>query len=77
MHLGRKLNPDVVVMDIAMLNLNGLEATQQIAKEAPAFKLLVLSSYSDDEYVHQVTEAGAMGYLLKQTAATDLVHPLE
>ena len=71
--LTKKLLPEVVVMDIAMPNLNGLEATRQIAKEIPMTKLLVLSSYSDDEYVHQVTEAGAMGYLLKQTAATDLI----
>ncbi len=71
--LTRRLLPDVVVMDIAMPNLNGLEATRQIAKEMPAVKLLVLSSYDDDEYVHQVTGAGATGYLLKQTAATDLI----
>jgi len=69
----RKLTPDVVVMDIAMPNLNGLEATRQILKEMPKAKVLVLSSYSDDEYVHQMTEAGAAGYLLKQTAATDLI----
>jgi DNA-binding NarL/FixJ family response regulator len=60
-------------MDIAMPNLNGLEATRQILKEAPAAKVLVLSSYADDEYVHQLTEAGAAGYLLKQTAATELI----
>jgi len=71
--LTKKLLPEVVVMDIAMPNLNGLEATRQISKEVPMTKLLVLSSYNDDEYVHQVTEAGAMGYLLKQTAATDLI----
>ncbi len=65
--------PDVVVMDIAMPNLNGLEATRQIAKEVPTAKLLVLSSYNDDEYVHQITSAGATGYLLKQTAATELI----
>jgi len=71
--LARKLAPDVIVMDIAMPNLNGLEATRQITREVPATRLLVLSSYNDDEYVHQVTEAGASGYLLKQTAATDLI----
>jgi DNA-binding NarL/FixJ family response regulator len=71
--LARKLRPDVIVMDIAMPTLNGLEATRQITKEVPNVRLLVLSSYNDDEYVHQVTEAGATGYLLKQTAATDLI----
>lgn len=69
----KKLLPDVVVMDIAMPGLNGLEATRQIVREVPSAKLLVLSSYNDDEYVHQVTGAGATGYLLKQTAATDLI----
>lgn len=71
--LTKKLMPDVVVMDIAMPMLNGLEATRQIIKECPGAKVLVLSSYSDDEYVHQLTEAGAAGYLLKQTAAADLI----
>jgi DNA-binding NarL/FixJ family response regulator len=60
-------------MDIAMPLLNGLEATRQIMKQAPATRVLILSSYSDDEYVHQLTEAGAAGYLLKQAAVTDLV----
>lgn len=71
--LVKKLQPDVVVMDIAMPMLNGLEATRQILREVPSTKVLVLSSYSDDEYVHQLTEAGAAGYLLKQTAANDLI----
>jgi len=50
-----------------------LEATRQIVKEAPGVKVLILSSYSDDEYMRQLTEAGATGYLLKQTAATELI----
>src|SRR5437667_7003902 len=71
--LAKRLLPDVVVMDIAMPLLNGLEATRQILKEVPASKVLILSSYSDDEYVEQLTEAGAAGYLLKQTAVADLL----
>src|SRR5256886_11199570 len=69
----KKLLPDVVVMDIAMPVLNGLEATRQITRTVPSAKVLVLSSYSDDEYVQQLTEAGAAGYLVKQTAANDLL----
>ncbi len=68
-----KLAPDVVIMDVAMPQLNGIEATRQIGKEAPLAKILVLSSYGDDAYVHQLTEAGAVGYLIKQTAANDLI----
>lgn len=71
--MAKKLLPDVVVMDIAMPLLNGLEATRQITKQVPNTKVLVLSSYSDDEYVQQLTEAGAAGYLVKQTAANDLL----
>jgi len=71
--LVKKVLPDVVVMDIAMPQLNGLEATRQITRSAPSVKVLVLSSYSDDEYVQQLTEAGAAGYLIKQTAANDLL----
>ncbi len=71
--LARKLRPDVVLMDIAMPLLNGLEATRQIIRDVPGSKVLVLSSYGEDEYVHQLTEAGAAGYLLKGAAVTDLV----
>jgi len=69
----RKSPPDVVVMDVAMPLLNGLEATRQILKMAPSTKVLVLTSYGDDECVQQLTEAGVSGYLLKQTAANDLL----
>src|SRR6266849_3928680 len=71
--LAKKLLPDVAVIDIAMPVLNGLEATRQIMRSVPATKVLILSSYSDDEYVQQLTEAGARGYLVKQTAANDLI----
>jgi len=61
------------VLDVAMPLLNGLEATRQILRDVPNTKVLILSSYSDDEYVHQLIEAGAIGYLVKQTAAQDLM----
>jgi DNA-binding NarL/FixJ family response regulator len=67
--LTRKLRPAVVVMDIAMPLLNGLEATRQIRKECPETKVVILSAHSDDAYVEQVTELGAAGFLLKQTSS--------
>jgi DNA-binding NarL/FixJ family response regulator len=63
-----KLRPDIVVMDIAMPMLNGLEATRQILKAFPTTKVLILSAHSDAEYVEQVVKAGARGYLVKQTS---------
>lgn len=71
--LARKTPPDVVVMDVAMPMLNGLEATRQILKSCSNTKVLVLTSYSDDECVQQLMQAGATGYLIKQTAANDLL----
>ena len=67
--LTRKLHPDVVVMDIAMPLLNGLEATRRILKAASATRVLILSAHSDDAYVEQVVAMGAAGYLIKQTSA--------
>lgn len=64
-----KLSPDVVVMDIAMPLLNGLEATRQIIRALPDTKVLILSAHSDDAYVEKVMALGAAGYLTKQSAA--------
>ena len=70
--LARKFSPAVVVMDIAMPQLNGLEATRQVLKTVPATKVLILSAHSDDAYVKNATESGAVGFLLKQTSAHDV-----
>jgi DNA-binding NarL/FixJ family response regulator len=67
--LTRRLRPDVVVMDIAMPLLNGLEATRRIVKAVPTTRVLILSAHSDDEYIRQVILLGAAGYLIKQTSA--------
>ena len=67
--LARKLAPAVVVMDIAMPVLNGLEATRQIRKNNPDTKVLILSAHSEDAYVKEATDAGTMGFLLKQASA--------
>ena len=70
--LTRKLRPAVVVMDIAMPLLNGLEATRQIRKAFPDTKIIILSAHSDDAYVDQAMAIGAVGFLLKQTSSQNL-----
>jgi DNA-binding NarL/FixJ family response regulator len=70
--LTRKLRPAVVVMDIAMPLLNGLEATRQIRRDFPDTKVLILSAHSDNAYVEQVAVLGASGFLLKQTSSDNL-----
>ena len=66
-------HPDVVVMDMVMPRMSGLEATSLIRKRHPQVRVLILSMYDDDEYVQRVIQAGASGYVLKGVAADDLV----
>ncbi len=70
--LAKKLRPAVVLMDVTMPLLNGLQATDQILKAAPATKVLMLSAHSDEAYVAAAINSGAMGYLIKQTSADSL-----
>src|SRR5262249_49078855 len=72
-NLNNLLRPDIVVMDIAMPLMNGLEATRQILQRNTEVNVLILSMYSDENYVVQVLRAGARGYLLKDTAEEDLI----
>ncbi|HLW79364.1 MAG TPA: response regulator transcription factor [Terriglobia bacterium] len=75
--LARKLKPDAVVLDIAMPELNGLEATHQILKAAPAAEVLILSMHESEQLVREVLDAGARGYVLKSDAGRDLVGAIE
>ena len=70
--LSRELNPDVVVIDIGMPDLNGIDATRQIVSESPAVKVIALSMHSDRKFVREMLSAGASGYLLKDSAFEEL-----
>lgn len=74
--LACQLKPDIVIMDIAMPLLNGLEATRQIKRSCPGVKVIILSMHDNEEYIVQVLEAGAMGYILKDAAARELINAL-
>jgi two-component system response regulator NreC len=68
-----ELKPDIILMDIAMANLNGLEATKQIKKVLPETKVIMLTMHKNEEYVLQSFQAGASGYILKEGAVEELV----
>jgi two-component system response regulator NreC len=68
-----ELEPDVAVLDIGMPRLNGIEATRQIVKRSQAARVLILSMHSDEAYITQALQAGARGYLLKDSADVDLI----
>jgi DNA-binding NarL/FixJ family response regulator len=69
-----ELQPDVAILDIGMPLLNGIEATRQIVRRAPNIKVLILSMHTEEAYIVQALQAGARGYLLKESADVDLVH---
>ena len=71
--LSESANPDVVIMDIAMPNLNGIEATRQIVNHSPRMAIAILSMHSDESYVIRALKAGARAYLLKDSAEADLL----
>jgi len=72
-----QLLPDIVLMDIAMPGLNGLEATRQISREFPKVKVLILTMHADEEYILQILQAGAHGYVVKQAAPEELVSAVQ
>src|SRR5919109_4787762 len=71
--LAESLRPDVVVMDVAMPELNGIEATRRLASSAPHTRVLALSMHKDSVYVREILRAGARGYLLKDSVDSDLI----
>lgn len=71
--LASKLKPDVILMDIAMPLLNGLEATRQIIHDCPGVKVLILTMHDNEEYIHHSLASGAMGYILKDASAVELL----
>ena len=71
--LAEQLRPDVVVMDVAMPELNGIEATRRLGESAPHTRVVALSMHKDSVYVREILRAGARGYLLKDSGAADLV----
>lgn len=73
----RQLEPDIVIMDVAMAEMNGIEATRQILSTRPQTRILALSMHSDSRFVKQMIEAGALGYLLKDNAFEELVIALK
>lgn len=75
-HMVKKLDPDIVLMDVAMPKLNGLQATRQILEIAPSTKVLMLSTHNDDVYVEEAQNSGASGYLIKQSANGDVGHAI-
>ena len=71
------LQPDILLLDIAMPGLNGLEAARQVRQRVPQVRIIVLTMYDDDAYLRQFLEIGAAGYVLKKAADTELVNAIQ
>ena len=71
-----ELNPDIVILDIAMPLLNGIEAAKRIRKELPNCKILILSMYSHEHYIHNLLEVGVSGYLLKDSSGVEIIEAI-
>jgi DNA-binding NarL/FixJ family response regulator len=76
MHLATELHPDVIVMDVRLPKLNGIEVTKAIKARHPNMRILILSAYDDDRYVFPLLDAGADGYLLKTTSGAELARAI-
>ena len=74
--LAESLKPDVIMLDIGMPNLNGIEATRQIVQKLPRTRVVVLSMHSDESYVLKALKSGARGYLLKDSAESDILNAI-
>jgi DNA-binding NarL/FixJ family response regulator len=75
--MARELKPDVIIMDISMPRLNGIEATKQIKACCPSVAILVLTAYDDEQYVFSVLSSGAAGYLLKDVGVQELMEAIK
>jgi DNA-binding NarL/FixJ family response regulator len=71
-----ELEPDIIIMDIAMPQLNGIEAAKRVRKSLPHCKILILSMYSHEHYIHQLLETGISGYLLKDSSGQDIIRAI-
>jgi DNA-binding NarL/FixJ family response regulator len=74
--MAHELNPDVVILDIAMPLLNGIEAAKRIRKDLPNCKILILSMYSHEHYIHNLIETGVSGYLLKDSSGVEIINAI-
>lgn len=74
--MARALQPDIVLMDISMPELNGLKASAKLKRVAPDIKILTLTRHTDEAYLKELMQAGVSGYVLKQSATTELIHAI-